>query len=129
MKRFFVLIVTMFALANISYAQNDVTKFMGIPVDGTKNEMIKQLQSKGFKLVNKKLGVLKGEFNGEDSEIYIMTNRNKVYCICVADKYSSTNENYIISRFNRIVKQFCENKNYKIPFGYSIEDFLIPTLG
>ena len=49
MKRFFVLIVTMFALANIVYAQNDVTTFMGIPIDGTKNEMIKQLQSKGFR--------------------------------------------------------------------------------
>ena len=126
MKRFIILIALVLALANISFAQNDVTKFMGIPVDGSKKEMIKQLQSKGFKLVNKKLGVLKGEFNGYDSEIYIKTNRNKVNCIYVGDRYSSTNEKNIISRFNRIVKQFCENENYKIPFGCTIEDFLIP---
>ena len=115
-----------FTLANISYAQNDVTKFMGIPIDGTKNKMIKQLQSKGFKLVNKKLGILKGEFNGRDSEIYIITNRNKVNRIYVCDRHSSTNEKYIISRFNRIVKQFCENENYIIPFEYSIENYIIP---
>ncbi len=126
MKRFIILIALVLALANISFAQNDVTKFMGIPVDGSKKEMIKQLQSKGFKLVNKKLGVLKGEFNGYDSEIYIKTNRNKVNGIYVCDRYSSTNEKNIISRFNRIVKQFCENENYKIPFGCTIEDFLIP---
>ena len=126
MKRFIILIALVLALANISFAQNDVTKFMGIPVDGSKKEMIKQLQSKGFKLVNKKLGVLKGEFNGYDSEIYINTNRNKVNGIYVCDRYSSTNEKNIISRFNRIVKQFCENENYKIPFGCTIEDFLIP---
>ena len=126
MNRFIILIALVLALANISFAQNDVTKFMGIPVDGSKKEMIKQLQSKGFKLVNKKLGVLEGDFNGNTSQVYIMTNRNKVNCITVCDKYSSTNEKSVISRFNRIVKQFCENENYKIPFGCTIEDFLIP---
>ena len=126
MKRFIILIVLVLALANISFAQNDVTKFMGIPVDGTKKEMIKQLKSKGFKLVDKKLGVLEGDFNGNTSQVYIMTNRNKVNCITVGDKYSSTNEKSVISRFNRRVNQFCENENYKIPFGCTIEDFLIP---
>ena len=29
-------------------AQKDVTKFLGIPVDGTKAEMKKKLQEKGF---------------------------------------------------------------------------------
>lgn len=127
MKRFFVFIAFVFAIVNISYAQNDVTKFMGIPIDGTKEEMIKQLQSKGFKLVNKKIGVLKGEFNGYDSEIYIKTSRNKVNGIYVSDRYSSTNEKNIISRFNHIVKQFYKNENYTIPFGCTIEDFLIPN--
>ena len=36
MKRFIILIALVLALANISFAQNDVTKFMGIPVDGSK---------------------------------------------------------------------------------------------
>lgn len=126
MKRFFIFIALVLALVNISYAQNDVTTFMGIPVDGTKNEMIKQIKSKGFKLVDKKLGVLEGDFNGNKSQVYIMTNRNKVDCISVCDKYSSTNEKLVISRFNRIVNQFYNNGNYIIPAGYSVEDFLIP---
>lgn len=126
MKRFFIFIALVLALVNISYAQNDVTTFMGIPVDGTKNEMIKQIKSKGFKLVDKKLGVLEGDFNGNISQVYIMTNRNKVDCISVCDKYSSTNEKLVISRFNRIVNQFYNNGNYIIPAGYSVEDFLIP---
>lgn len=126
MKRFFILIALVLALVNISYAQNDVTKFMGIPVDGTKKEMIKQLKSKGFKLVNKRLGVLEGDFNGNNSQVYIMTNRNKVNCITVCDKYSSTSEKSVISRFNRIVNQFYNNRKYIIPAGFSIEDYLIP---
>ena len=31
-----------------SFAQNDVTKFLGIPVDGTKTAMIQQLKEKGY---------------------------------------------------------------------------------
>ena len=36
-----------------SYAQEkDVTKFLGIPIDGTKSEMIAKLKGKGFTQVN-----------------------------------------------------------------------------
>lgn len=48
-------------------AQNDVTTFLGIPVDGFKSEMKQKLVSKGF--VPKKVGTnefLEGEFNGTD---------------------------------------------------------------
>ena len=39
-------VLLVFSLA--MYAQKDVTKFLGIPVDGTKSEMIKKLKEKGF---------------------------------------------------------------------------------
>ena len=32
----------------VGMAQTDVTKFLGIPVDGDKSEMISKLKSKGF---------------------------------------------------------------------------------
>ena len=32
----------------VSMAQTDVTKFLGIPVDGDKSEMMEKLKSKGF---------------------------------------------------------------------------------
>lgn len=32
-----------------AFAQKDVTQFLGIPVDGTKTEMVQKLKAKGFK--------------------------------------------------------------------------------
>lgn len=31
-----------------TYAQKDVTKFLGIPIDGTRSAMIQKLKAKGF---------------------------------------------------------------------------------
>ena len=49
-------------LAVVMFAQKDVTTFLGIPVDGTKSEMMKNLISKGFEVVPEQ-EFLKGEFN------------------------------------------------------------------
>ena len=50
MKKIFTfLLVLMLALS--SYAQTNVTKFLGIPVDGSRAKMEKQLEKKGFKKV------------------------------------------------------------------------------
>ena len=60
-----ILLFCIMAIAAISMsAQNDVTTFLGIPVDGSKSEMKQKLVSKGF--VPKKVGeneFLEGEFN------------------------------------------------------------------
>lgn len=64
-------------------AQNDVTTFLGIPVDGFKSEMKQKLVSKGF--VPKKVGTnefLEGEFNGTDVHVYIATNNIKCIESC-----------------------------------------------
>lgn len=92
-------------------AQNkDITKFMGIPVDGTKTDMIQKLKAKGF-TYNAKMDRLEGKFNGRDSYISVGTNRNKVYRIMVQDaSYSS--ETDIRIRFNNLVKQFLGNEKY-----------------
>ena len=67
-------------------AQLGVTKFLGIPVDGYKNEMIKKLKAKGF--TDSVLGndMLEGEFNGENVYLSVVTNNNKVYRIAVIDQ-------------------------------------------
>ena len=41
-------LAVLLAFSLAMYAQKDVTKFLGIPVDGTKSEMIKKLKEKGF---------------------------------------------------------------------------------
>ena len=94
-------------------AQNkDVTKFMGIPVDGTKTAMIQKLKAKGF-TYNAKMDRLEGEFNGMDSYISVVTNRNKVYRIYVKDAYY-LDESQIKKRFLKLVKQFLNDGNYEI---------------
>ena len=93
--------------------KKDITKFMGIPIDGTKTAMIQKLKAKGFKY-NAKLDRLEGEFNGRDSYISVVTNRNKVYRIVVLDANYS-NEASIKIRFNSLVRQFMENGKY-MPF-------------
>ena len=87
MKRIILMMIAMM-ISFSSFAQNkDVTKFLGIPVDGTKTEMKQKLIAKGF--VPKKMGDLEwleGEFNGTDVQAFIVTNNNKVWRIMLADK-------------------------------------------
>lgn len=92
------------------YAQKEVTKFLGIPVDGYKSEMIQKLKAKGYKY-NSTTDCLEGEFNGRDVEICVVTNNNKVYRIAVFDKNYS-NETDIKIRFNTLCSQFENNSKY-----------------
>lgn len=103
-------------------AQNDVTTFLGIPVDGFKSEMKQKLVSKGF--VPKKVGTnefLEGEFNGIYVHVYIATNNNKVYRIMLCDA-NTQNEANIKIRFNKLVSQFENNKRYTSLDKYTLSD-------
>ena len=91
------------------YAQQDVTKFLGIPVDGSKSEMIQKLKAKGYTSSQHNKEILVGEFNGTDVNIHIATNNNKVCRIMVCDA-NSIDEGGIRIRFNRLCEQFKKNK-------------------
>ena len=95
----------------VGMAQNDVTKFLGIPVDGNKSDMISKLKSKGFKQSPYDEDVLTGKFNGMDVNVYIYTNNNKVCRIMVCD-VNTIDETNIKIRFNRLCDQFNNNSNY-----------------
>ena len=109
--KFFVLVFMQFLLSVSLYAQKDVTQFLGIPVDGSKPEMIKKLKEKGFVSSTSDKDVLVGEFNGEEVNIYIVTDNNKVWRIMVCD-ISSRDEQQIRIRFNKLIQQFQNNKSY-----------------
>ena len=109
MKKVFTVFVLL-ALSVAVYAQKDVTKFLGIPVDGSKTEMIQELKAKGF-TYDKALDRLYGTFNGYDVNVYIVTNNDKVYRIMVCDKYSQDAGDIKI-RFNTLCRQFLDNKKY-----------------
>ncbi len=120
-KMLFVAVMLLFTF--IANAQADVTKFLGIPIDGTKEEMIAKLKEKGFQMseYNPNNNILEGEFNGFDVNVHIVTNKNKVCRIMVCDKNTQSG-NSIKTRFNILCEQFKNNPNY-ISLG---EDFKIP---
>ncbi len=94
----------------VLYAQKDVTEFLGIPVDGTKQQMIENLKAKGF-VYDSQADVLSGEFNGEDVSISIQTQGNKVWRVVVIDKIPR-DETQIKIRFNKLVRQFENKESY-----------------
>lgn len=98
------------SLASSAFAQQSVTTFLGIPVDGTKLSMRQKLINKGFRYVPSS-DCLEGEFNGRNVLLYIVTNRDKVYRIAVVDNDFSDETNIRI-RFNNLYRQFMNNGKY-----------------
>lgn len=92
------------------HAQKEVTKFLGIPVDGSKSSMIQKLKNKGF-VYDPSADYLKGEFNGQQVDVYVVTNNNKVYRIMVCDK-NTYDEGQIKIRYNTLCRQFANNQKY-----------------
>ena len=108
-----ILSVLLLLLLSISiYAQQNVTKFLGIPVDGSKAAMIQKLKEKGF-TYNTTTDFLEGVFNGEEVYILIQTNKNKVWRIAVGNK-TGQDEGQIKIRYNKLFQQFEDNSKYTI---------------
>ncbi len=127
MIRNFKNLVTVFILFIIPialFAQNDVTQFLGIPVDGNKIELIEKLKSKGFTIKPNEKDILIGQFNGTTVNIHIVTNNNKVCRIMVADANFSK-EIDIKIRFNNLLQQFKKNEKY-MPASLNPEKYVIP---
>ena len=125
--RKFLTLLAMIAISASVFAQKEVTKFMGIPVDGSPTEMIKKLKAKGFttdedamQVVKRGLidwdgpEVLTGRFNGEKVRVFLGVEKNKVWRIYLSDK-DSRDETQIKIRFNNLVRQFENNDKY-IPY-------------
>lgn len=115
------LMATMLCMSLTTNAQKDVTTFLGIPVDGTKAEMIRQLKAKGFTSNSYDPEILEGEFNGNDVNLHIVTNNNKVYRIVVADA-KTVDESNIKINFNRLCDQFASNTRYVSLMDHTISD-------
>ena len=101
-------IVLLFSV--MAFAQTDITKFLGIPIDGTKTQMIQKLKAKGF-VYSAIDDVLTGEFNGSNVELHVVTNNNKVYRIVVVEKLG-IEESDVKIRFNTLCNQFIKNGKY-----------------
>lgn len=120
MKKLLLLMLMFVSLT--ATAQKDVTKFLGIPVDGYKDEMKKNLIGKGFKY-NSRYDNFSGEFNGYDVNVYIATNNNKVWRVMVCDA-NTCGEGDIKIRFNNLCRQFSKNKKY-LPVNLDEKEYII----
>ena len=110
MKRY--ILVLALALAYISAFSQNTIKFLGIPIEGTKKEMIAKLQSKGYEY-NSYSDELRGEFNGEDVAISVQTVNNRVWRLAIVD-ITGRDEADIKIRFNTLYEQFLNNAKYKL---------------
>ena len=105
-----IIIVMLFFASMAVNAQKDVTKFLGIPIDGLKPAMMQKLKAKGFQY-NQRLDCLTGEFNGHDVRLSVVTNNNKVWRIVLQDAIAQDEAGIKIG-FNKLVQQFLNNKKY-----------------
>ena len=110
MKKVFISFV-LCCISIVGMAQTDVTKFLGIPVDGDKSEMKEKLKSKGFTQSPYVEDVLTGVFNGNEVYVLIDTNNGKVCRIMLSDT-KSVDEASIRIRFNVLCEQFKNNSRY-----------------
>ncbi len=111
MMRKLLLITMLLVFSVAANVQNDVTRFLGIPVDGSKSEMIRKIKAKGYRSISYDSDVLEGEFNGRDVHIHVATNNDKVYRVMVSD-VNTVDERSIQIRFNRLCEQFANNSKY-----------------
>lgn len=122
MKRLLSFIIGILIMCSTVFGQSEGTlKFLGIPVDGSKSEMVAALKDKGFRY-DSNSGFLVGDFNGRESHIGIVENHGKVYRVVVFDANTS-DEGQIRIRFNNLIHQF-ENSNGK--YYYTVPNNPIP---
>ena len=122
MKRLLSFIIGILIMCSTVFGQSEGTlKFLGIPVDGSKSEMVAALKSKGFRY-DSNSGFLVGDFNGRESHIWIVENHGKVYRVVVFDA-NTCDAGQIRIRFNNLIHQF-ENSNDK--YYYTVPNNPIP---
>lgn len=107
--------------------QKDVTRFLEIPIDGEKLEVVNKLKEKGF-VPCQGDDILEGKFKGSDVYLYIATNdKDKVCRIIVRDK-NFVGEEEIKERFNTLCNKFkyashyISFMNFDIPRGENISN-------
>ena len=111
MKKLLSFIIGILIMCSTVFGQSESTlKFLGIPVDGSKSEMVKALKAKGFEY-DSESDFLIGDFNGKKSEIGIVENHGKVCRVVVFDA-NTCDEGQIKIRFNNLIHQFESNDKY-----------------
>ena len=105
MKHLIIFILSLVALVSC----DNTIRFLDIPIDGSRNMMIKKLEEKGF-IYDYENNLMEGTFNGEPSNISISTSNGRVNKIRVCSKAYDATE--IKAAYNKLLKQFKSNPKY-----------------
>ena len=108
MKKTF-LISLMLLLAATCFAQSDPIKFLGIPVDGPNWRFDHKLRAKSF-IYDDILNSYSGEFNGENVDVLVHTNRRIVDRVVVV--FQKEKEHNLRIKYNLLLKQLQESGKY-----------------
>ena len=84
-------------------------KFLGIPIDGSDSQFSERLQNKGFAYSPVK-ECYKGQFNGQDVDVYLHTNHGIMDRVYVAFPYTSAGS--VKVAFNTLLSQFEKSGKY-----------------
>ena len=108
------LIITLLltVLCSAAFAQesnNGTLKFIGIPIDGPKEQLIEKIKAKGFRSSPYREGLL-GQFNGQTVEVEVLDNHGTAYCVCVA--FPGTSAYMVRTEYNALLEQFLCNDKY-----------------
>lgn len=96
----------------LSYAQTEHLTFKGLPIDGSKQEFVKELQSQGYNVP--KMGdddILSGTFIGQDSYVFIYDTpiTNTVWKVGVLFKSTYDNWSTIKRVYDDLVDVYTKN--------------------
>ena len=105
MKRLIIFILSLVALVSC----DNTIRFLDIPIDGSRNMMIKKLEEKGF-TYDYENNLMRGTFNGEPSSISISTSNGRVNRISVLSKAYDVLR--VKQAYNRLLLQFKSNPKY-----------------
>ena len=96
--------VFLFLLSAICSAQDGgVVKFLGIPLEGSKEQFAEDLVSKGF-TYEPHSGCYKGLFNAKPVDVFVYTDHDVVGEVSVA--FQDTTDYKVIEEYNQLIEQF-----------------------
>lgn len=107
MKRIFSITLTLMLAVSLQ-AQKSVTTFLGIPVEGTKSEMVNKLKENG--VLTESGSGMSCTISGVPYIVKIMTNDNKVYRISLTEQVGTDDICKAIAKYNELIEQFRNNE-------------------
>lgn len=116
-----------YTFVSSGFADSDETalKFLGLPIGGTKKQMMEALKTRGFN-IDYGNESMTGMFNGEEVKLFLTTNHGiidkikVIYPYCSEENDTRIKYNMLLSRFNRNAKYICVNPRAEVPIDEKI---------